>query len=85
MIFGVGMLVAAVGGIVFALALRGATLPPPLRGFVGLLGIGILAANLLGLGPPLTSVPVFVLYGAGWVALALQALPGRRPTSHAGG
>lgn len=69
------MLAAVVGGGVFALALRGVALPTMLRLFVGLIGIGILAGNLFGLGPLLVSAPVFVLYGTGWIALGLRALP----------
>ncbi len=78
MIFGVGMLVAIPAGLALALALRKAALPVPLRVFVGLIGIGILAANLAGLGPPVISVPVFVLYGVGWIALGWHALPRSR-------
>ena len=69
MMFAVGMLVAIPGGLMLALALREAVIPLLLRAFVGLIGIGMLAANFVGLGPSLLIVPVFVLYGAGWIAL----------------
>lgn len=76
MLFGPGMLISIVGGVLLALALRPLSLPRGLKVFVGLIGVGILAANLFGLGSTFVSAPVFVLYGIGWIALGRRALVG---------
>jgi hypothetical protein len=78
MTFGVGMLVLLAGGIVAALALhRSRTAPVWLILFTCTLGVGVLAANLLGLAPAFLSVPVLMVYAAGWVAFGRLLLRSR--------
>ncbi len=70
MMFGLGMLTVIVGGVVLALSVR-RTLAVPAWAtlFLGLLGVGILAGNLVVGAPFFLSIPVLGLYGAGWIAL----------------
>ncbi len=70
MMFGFGMLTVIVGGVVLALSVRRMpTFPPWATLFLGLLGVGILAGNLVVGAPFFLSIPVLGLYGAGWIAL----------------
>ncbi len=77
MIFGLGMLASIVGGVVLALSLRRASMFPSWATvFLGLLGIGVLAGNLVVGAPSFISIPVLAVYGVGWIALG--RLLGRR-------
>ncbi|HEV2124361.1 MAG TPA: hypothetical protein VGW38_16525 [Chloroflexota bacterium] len=70
MVFGFGMLAVLVGGVILALSVRRTRVFPtwvPL--FLGLLGIGVIAGNLVVGTPFFISIPVLGLYGAGWIAL----------------
>ncbi|HSH82048.1 MAG TPA: hypothetical protein VLA19_26270 [Herpetosiphonaceae bacterium] len=70
MIFGLGMLALIVGGVVLALSLRRTRMFPNWATlFLGLLGVGVLAGNLVAGAPSFISIPVLGLYGAGWIAL----------------
>lgn len=72
-IFGVGMLVLLVGGLIAAIALhRSRTSPRWLVAFTATLGIGVLAGNVFGLAPAFLSVPVLALYAFGWMAFGRQ-------------
>ena len=80
MIFGLGMLTVIVGGSVLALSLRRTRMFPKWAMlFVGLLGVGVLAGNLVVGAPSFISIPVLGLYGAGWIAFGrlLQQRAGR--------
>ncbi len=72
-VFGIGMLVLLVGGVVAALGLRHGK-QRWLIAFTAALGLGVLGGNLFGLAPALVSVPVLALYGAGWTAFGRQLL-----------
>ncbi len=70
MIFGLGMLTLIAGGVVLALShWRARVFPNWATLFVGLLGIGVLAGNLVAGAPFFISIPVLGLYGMGWIAL----------------
>lgn len=70
MMFGVGMLTLIVGGVVLALnARRTLAVPAWVTLFLGLLGVGVLAGNLVLGAPFFLSIPILGLYGAGWTAL----------------
>ncbi len=72
MIFGLGMLALIGGGIALALSLRRmGTIPNWATLFLGLLGVGVLAGNLVVGARAFVSVPILGLYGAGWIALGL--------------
>jgi len=84
MIFGLGMLALIVGGSVLALSLRRMRMFPNwMTLFLGLLGVGVLAGNLVVGTPSFISIPVLGLYGAGWIALGWllreRAALGREP------
>jgi hypothetical protein len=72
-VFGIGMLVLLVGGVVAALGLRHGE-QRWLIAFTAALGLGVLGGNLFGLAPALVSVPVLALYGAAWTAFGCQLL-----------
>ena len=75
MIFGLGMLAVIVGGGVLALSLRRMRMFPNwVTLFLGLLGVGVLAGNLVVGAPSFISIPVLGLYGAGWIALRWMLL-----------
>ena len=84
MIFGLGMLALIVGGSVLALSLRRMRMFPNwMTLFLGVLGVGVLAGNLVVGTPSFISIPVLGLYGAGWIALGWllreRAALGREP------
>ena len=84
MIFGLGMLALIAGGSVLALSLRRMRMFPNwVTLFLGLLGVGVLAGNLVVGTPSFISIPVLGLYGAGWIALGWllreRAALGREP------
>jgi hypothetical protein len=85
-VFGIGMLVLLVSGVVTALGLRGGQ-QRWLVVFTAALGLGVLAGNLAGSGPAFLSVPVLGLYSAGWIALGRhllhRALPVATPSGTA--
>jgi glucan phosphoethanolaminetransferase (alkaline phosphatase superfamily) len=65
-----GMLATIVGGVILALSHRRTpTFPTWARSFLGLLGVGVLAGNLVAGAPFFLGIPVLGLYGAGWIAL----------------
>lgn len=71
-IFGIGMLVLLVGGLIAAAGmLRHRVRPTWVIAFTATLGVGALAANLFALQAVLLSVPVLALYAAGWIAFGL--------------
>ncbi|MEX2290231.1 MAG: hypothetical protein WD794_07890, partial [Mycobacteriales bacterium] len=72
-VFGIGMLVLLVGGVVAALGLRHRK-QRWLVAFTAALGLGVLGGNLFGLAPALVSVPVLALYAAGWTAFGRHLL-----------
>lgn len=68
MVFGAGMLVLLVGGLVTAACLlRDPARPPHVTLFAAVLGVGVLAGNLLGLEAAFVSVPVLGLYAGAWM------------------
>lgn len=77
-IFLVGALVLLVGGILAAVGIHRAGLQPRrLVLFAAVLGPGVLAGNLLGLGPAVPSVLALSAYAAVWLWFGLVLL--RRP------
>lgn len=77
MMFGFGMLTVLVGGVVLALNVRRTlAVPAWVTLFLGLLGVGVLAGNLVLGAPAFLSIPVLGIYGAGWIALG-RLLRGR--------
>ena len=69
MLFGLGMLTLLVGGVVLALTVRRRpTFPNWAVVFLGLLGVGVLAGNLVAGAPFFISISVLGLYGAAWMA-----------------
>ncbi len=78
MLFIFGLLTLIVGSLALALSLRRArSFPNWATLFLGLLGVGVLAGNLVAGGPAFISIPVLGLYGGGWIALG-RALRSRR-------
>ncbi len=81
MIFGLGMLALIVGGIVLAASIwHSRAFPDWVTLLLGLLGVGVMAGNLVVGVHPLISIPVLGLYGGGWIALGWALRSGRAAT-----
>jgi hypothetical protein len=77
-IFGLGMLLLLLGGLITAVGLqRQRTQPFWVVLFAATLGIGVLAANLFALQSSHLAIPILGFYAAGWVAYGRHVLTRR--------